>query len=262
MGFVGSHYRTITNNQTKEGTMKKVYLGLIVASLCMSVTPANALFTNGGFESGNFDGWTLTGSGAGLSSVISAATPMLWGQTIDVDPYYDTYMARLQDLDGNYHSTTLSQTDTLLAADLDDFLYVRWGALLIEPENQHPLGDQPKFDIDITRNGASIGTFHADALSKQGGGWADYGDLYGTAWYKTGIFTFDLSGFNAGDTIGVSMTVVDCGWGGHGGAAFLDGIGTTVLPPIDNPIPEPTTMLLFGTGLAGLAAVGRRKAKK
>ncbi|WP_028583872.1 PEP-CTERM sorting domain-containing protein [Desulfogranum mediterraneum] len=27
----------------------------------------------------------------------------------------------------------------------------------------------------------------------------------------------------------------------------------------ENPVPEPTTMLLFGTGIAGLAAIGRRK---
>lgn len=37
------------------------------------------------------------------------------------------------------------------------------------------------------------------------------------------------------------------------GGSFID------KRPFNDPVPEPTTMLLFGTGLAGLAATGRRK---
>lgn len=243
--------------------MKKKYLVnalLVVGSILIS-SSAHALFTNGGFESGDFSGWTLTGSGASLAGtqVIQASTPMLPGQTSDVNPYYGNNMARLQDLYGNYHTTTLSQTDTLTLADLDEDLYVGWGALLIEPENLHPTGDQPYFSISVLRNGSSImGAFSADALTKQGGGWANYGDLYGTAWYKASVWSFDLSSFSVGDSITVNLSVTDCGWGGHGGVAFLDGIGITPLP--DPTVPEPATMLLFGTGIAGL--VGSRIRRK
>jgi len=47
-----------------------------------------------------------------------------------------------------------------------------------------------------------------------------------------------------------------------GGHPFSDQASSTYgsfLIRSANPVPEPTTMLLFGTGLAGLAAVGRRK---
>lgn len=236
--------------------MKKLLFSLFV--VCFMSTSSWAAFVNGGFETGDFTGWTLTGSGTSLSSVINNSTPMLWGQTKNIAPYYGNNMARLQDLDGNYHRTTISQSSTLTAADLTETLYVRWGALLVEPENEHPQGDQPAFDITIEKNGTIIDSFHADALMKQGGGWTDYGNLYGTAWYKTGLYTYALSNFDAGDIINVMMTVVDCGWGGHGGAAFLDGIGTTPLPPV-TATPEPGTMVLMAIGVAGAAYLKRRR---
>lgn len=183
---------------------------------------------------------------------------MLFGQTTNIAPYYGSHMARLQDLVGNYHSTTISQSSVLSAADLTETLYVRWGALLVEPSNLHDLGAQPAFDIVIQKNGSNIDAFHADALTKQGGGWADYGYLDGTAWYKTGLYTYALSNFAAGDIINVMMTVIDCGWGGHGGAAFLDGIGTTPLPPV-TATPEPSTMILMAIGAAGAAYLKRRR---
>jgi hypothetical protein len=232
------------------------FLLLGIASMLSFSQPAHALFVNGGFENGDFSGWSLSGSGASLSTVMSASTPVLTGQTVDIDPYNGNYMARLQDLGGNYHTTTLSQYDTISAADLTETLYVRWGALLIEPSNLHPVGDQPSFDIQVLRNGTVVQSFQADALTKQAGGWSIYGNAGGDAWYKSDVWSFALSDFVINDVIGIAMTVNDCDWGGHGGAAFLDGIG------IDNPnpvVPEPGTLVLLGGGLACLAYIRRRK---
>lgn len=87
--------------------------------------------------------------------------------------------------------------------------------------------------------------------SFNGSGWS-YLDEVDNGQYSV---TIDLGLINIDHQLGVSLAVTN--WDDGGTLAWLDsrlyGSAETA------PVPEPATMLLFGTGLAGLAAVRRRK---
>ena len=137
---------------------------------------------------------------------------------------------------------------------------MNWGAALIDPG--HPPGDQPFFGIDVSVNGTPLGTFTADATDAAGGGWTVAGsDGWDPLYYKQDTWSYSLSSFIVGDSVRVEMFVADCGWGGHGGYAFLDGIGTAYQPP-DNPVvPVPAAVILgsLGISLAGWLSHQRGK---
>jgi|GEM_PF-5393835 len=243
--------------------MKK-YL-FLTAVLLLMASPAHALFINGGFESGDTTGWTITGD----HSVITSYTPQFindvgWSSGI---PYYGSYSLLLGSPNiGNEwdagHSSSATQTGSISQADIDAgaHLYFKWGAILEEPTNNvyHGSSSQPYFSVGISKwNGSGWDILYYDDQRADEAGFTKIGHSAsgdaGDMWYGSAITDIDLTSLALADQIKIDLYVRDCGLGGHGGLVFLDGFGTTN----PNVIPEPTTMSLLGLGALGL--IFRRK---
>lgn len=73
----------------------------------------------------------------------------------------------------------------------------------------------------------------------------------------TDVFQASFTGLNVGQSYTVKLAIADAGDHILDSGVFLKGSSFS-----NEPIPEPATMLLMGTGLSGLIAVRRRKAAK
>lgn len=201
--------------------------------------PARADFVNGNFETGDFSGWTLeyaiikdcvltgfspTPSSHPQPAIVTAGSPPFPLQEIAVEPYQGRSMARINDIDGGFHVTRLSQSVTLTSDDLaKGWLALTWGAMLVDPSHEPEC--QPFVAVEVRAGNVLVDSFEANAsnASAPGSGWVEAG-VFGLLWYKRDDFCVDLSSQPVGTTVEVAIVVADCGQGSHGGFAFLDDV--------------------------------------
>jgi hypothetical protein len=249
--------------------MKKISV-LVLSLLVISTGAWAADFVNGGFENGNLTGWTGGGGywsdpstypapvspsqyvgGTPNNTIMSGGTdPITGANTV----YSGSYSVRVNDSYNNYSVSTISQSVNNYT---NNNIYFAWNAVL---QSSHGLTDSDYFSLTLRDNtkGINIVSRAYSSAGSIGSGtsgvtWSPYSDWFSSGWVVENI---DLLALGAvGDDFTLTLLASDCPYGGHAGYTYLDGFGA-VTPPVGTP--EPTTMLLLGLGLVGIAGFRKR----
>ncbi len=272
----------------------KFKLSMVALAAMASVSSAQAAgFVNGGFEDGNFNGWTVGGGsrtsvynippsfnpGAAVispsqfvpgGSLYNSTIASTHSAVIDknyVDPrlgaklgttvYSGNYAARVEDTTSGGFASVLTQTVTNYT---DANIFFTWKSVLLGAHNDYDaatmlitLTDKTTGTVLITRQYNAAG----------GGGGVDPRFVYDaptnnfyTPDWQIEQLTIDTS--LSGHDFELSVLAADCQPTAHWGYVYVDGFGN-VNPPIG--VPEPGSLALAGLALAG-AAAARRRTKK
>lgn len=226
----------------------------VLAMLALVASPAAAIFTNGGFESNSFAGWTQTvGTNLGLTGVPPFTSASLnigapGGHTFDgqvvgagVDPQAPTLvLPRVGSFTGRVGSTivggyidSISQQDAITNADRDvsdNLLHVRFSYAAVLQDSGHADNQRPFFFVRL-RNITKSTTLYEDFTYEQQPGKTF---LSGPPpWRYTAFTNVDIVVANAdlGDTLEIQALASDCSPTGHAGYVYLDGFGSSVVGP-------------------------------
>ena len=262
---------------------------LSTALLALSL-PASAIFTNGGFETGDFTGWTSgfgvnnglqgaqpysstsisIGSGGTFRGAVVSTGPDLFGAPITL-PYAGTRTARVNNSATGGYLNFISQSDLVTEADRDPSdsqLHIRFNYAVVLDDPSHSASQQPFFFLrvrNVTKNttlyedfsfAGQTGTQFVSVPSPTGGSNPKFLD-----WKAADVV---VSNADLGDTIEVYLMASDCSPTGHAGYAYLDGFGSRVVPPgatVATPVPtlNETALMALGLLLAGVAATSLRR---
>jgi hypothetical protein len=235
---------------------------LLSLMLLLITCPALADFVNGGFEDGTFNGWTKDGGrftgtynftgDPGKSAIVGVGTDPIAGiPTVS----NGQHAARINNSDNGFHFSTITQS----VVWNDPKIFFAWAAVLEEPGHNHNV--EPNFSVKLTDTTTSTVLydifFASDTIPA---GLLHTVNVGFRLWKYTDWQVVDLdTSAVLGHTLELTLLAADCGLGAHGGYAYLDGFGA--VDP-DGIIPVPSTLLLLGSGLAGLLAYGRIKLTK
>jgi len=227
---------------------------LAAASIAFVVTPAIAIFQNGGFETGTFAGWTqssginqgLTGtqpfSGANISlaaggsfrGAIITAGPDLVGAPIAL-PRAGSNTARVNNRATGGIANSIGQADVITNADRDvsdNRLHVRFSYAVVLQDPGHSTNNQPFFFIRVRNVTKNTSLFEDFSFAGQTGTQfqvvpTNTGFKY-LDWKNADVIVPDA---DLGDTIEVFLLASDCSPAAHSGYAYLDGFGSAVVLP-------------------------------
>jgi len=262
---------------------------LVAGVVFLAASPAYAIFQNGGFETGNFTGWTQAaginqglsgtapftsadlniGAGGTFRSTVVGATPDARAPQL-VFPRVGSFTALLN------HPTaaggilnSISQQDAITNADRDandNLLHVRFSYAAVLLDSGHSDNQRPFFFVRV-RNITKSTTLYEDFTYEQQPGKTF---IAGTSGYRyTQFQNIDVVVPDAdlGDTLEIEALASDCSPTAHPGYVYLDGFGSAVVGPggptgpVDVPTLSEWGLILLALGIGAITLYTQRRAR-
>ncbi|HSP78653.1 MAG TPA: hypothetical protein VLQ93_09000, partial [Myxococcaceae bacterium] len=217
---------------------------------------AQPLFTNGDFEEGSLNGWSVTthinngitvppgsvadlklatggtartyaresagGPESGIPAGLTAAESLRW-------PRYGNWAAVVNELGSSRNVNSLVQSATLTSADVDpadNKVHVRFALAPVFQNPGHSASQQPYLYVtlrNVTRDLVLWSTFNF--ADQPGVPWKTAGNgIQYTDWQAIDVAPGDAA-LAVGDTVELEVIAAGCSQGGHWGHVYVDGFG-------------------------------------